>query len=434
MARTVLVIDDERNMRWVLERALQKAGYDVLTAERGELGLQLFARHRVDLVLLDLKMPGMDGLAVLRELRRRSATVPILLLTAYATVPTAVEALQFGASDYLRKPFDLESILSRINRFLADQGKEAAQQDATHPLGPTGSRADFADFVGAAPVLSEPLARARMAAQTDYTVLIQGETGTGRQHLARLIHHSTMQTARGRLVSVDCAGLPKTLLEQTLLAGPTEEAVIRPWQASLGGSLLLANIETLDEEFVGLLLHHLGDYLRAQWAPAERPHGLRLLLTTAPPLPDGWGALLATAITVQLPPLRARREDLPLLLTYFAPQARWSREAHAYLAAYSWPGNIAELRRVAQQAAHLAGDGPVQPHHLPSHLTATTAAIPGMFVLPQEGINLEQVEQDLIAQALALAEGKKTQAARLLGLSRATFLYRLDKYGIQDAE
>ena len=138
MARTVLVIDDERNMRWVLERALQKAGYDVLTAERGELGLQLFARHRVDLVLLDLKMPGMDGLAVLRELRQRSTSVPILLLTAYATVPTAVEALQLGASDYLRKPFDLESILSQINRFLADQVRATGRQDHVpgNPWGP----------------------------------------------------------------------------------------------------------------------------------------------------------------------------------------------------------------------------------------------------------------------------------------------------------
>ena len=120
MARTILVIDDERNMRWVLERALAKAGYDVVTAERGEQAIQRFARHAVDLVLLDLKMPGMDGMTVLRELRRRDTTVPILLLTAYASVPTAVEALQIGASDYLRKPFDLETVLATINRHIAD--------------------------------------------------------------------------------------------------------------------------------------------------------------------------------------------------------------------------------------------------------------------------------------------------------------------------
>ncbi len=448
MARTVLVIDDERNMRWVLERALQKAGYDVLTAERGELGLQLFARHRVDLVLLDLKMPGMDGLAVLRELRQRSTSVPILLLTAYATVPTAVEALQLGASDYLRKPFDLESILSQINRFLADQVRATGRQDHVpgNPWGPEArleashswARADFADFIGAAPALSEPLAHARMAAQTDYTVLIQGETGTGRQLLARLIHHSAAPTSGRRLVSIDCARLPKPILEQALLATFAEAVVARPWQQALGGSLLLANIETLDEDFVAPLLCHLGGYLRTP----ERPYGLRLLLTAAPlggdlpgiPLADVWSALLTNAISVYLPPLHARREDLPLLLAHFAPQAKWSREVRALLEAYAWPGNVAELQRVVQQAAHLAGDGPVQPHHLPSHLTATTTAIPGIFVLPQDGIDLEQVEQDLLGQALTLAGGNKTHAARLLGMSRATFLYRLEKYGIEDVE
>ena len=123
MARTILVIDDERNMRWVLERALTKAGYDVVTAERGEQGIQQFALYAVDLVLLDLKMPGMDGMTVLRELRRQNRAVPILLLTAYATVPTAVEALRIGANDYLRKPFDVETVLATVNRYLAEAGE-----------------------------------------------------------------------------------------------------------------------------------------------------------------------------------------------------------------------------------------------------------------------------------------------------------------------
>lgn len=146
MPRTILVIDDEQNLRWVLRRALEQTGYEVLTAEGGEQGLSQFARHRVDLVLLDLKLPRMDGLAVLRELRRRNAQVPILLLTAYASIPTAVEALKVGATDYLRKPFDLAAMLAHVERHLAQQS-EARPPD--EPL----RQERFGEYIGAAPAL-----------------------------------------------------------------------------------------------------------------------------------------------------------------------------------------------------------------------------------------------------------------------------------------
>ncbi len=183
MARTVLIIDDEENMRWVLERALKKAGYQVLTARRGEEGLELFALHPVDLVLVDLKMPGMDGLAVLRELCQRDPEVPILLFTAYATVPTAVEALQWGATDYLRKPFDLEVVLAKIHEAIAKTADRQAQPEPEPP-----PATDFRDFIGAAPALQEALTHARSVAATDYTVHLVGEPGTGRRLLARLIY------------------------------------------------------------------------------------------------------------------------------------------------------------------------------------------------------------------------------------------------------
>ncbi len=147
-------------------------------------------------------------------------------------------------------------------------------------------------------------------------------------------------------------------------------------------------------------------------------------------MPEPWAPLIQQALTISLPPLRERLEDLALLLAHLTPNVTWSQGAQALLAAYDWPGNVAELKRVAEQAVHLAGEGPVQPEHLPSHFHATDAVVPGRFILPQEGIDLEEVEQDLIRQALAMARGNKTQAARLLGLSRATLLYRLDKYGI----
>lgn len=420
MTRTVLVIDDEDNMRWVLERALKRASYEVLTASRGEQGLELFARHGVDLVLLDLKMPRMDGLAVLRELRRRSSDVPILLLTAYATVPTAVEAMQIGASDYLRKPFDLEAVLAKVNAHLAAQADLEAEEPAEHLT-------DFRRFVGASPCLSRSLAQAAAAAQVDYPVLIQGESGSGRRHLARQIHGNTEDMAGGRLLTADCASLPLALLEQELLAVPSEGSRGGQWQLALGGSLVLANVHALPDSLAVDLVAHFSDYLRN----AGRPHGLRLLLTAEQAPGPVWQPILERAITIALPPLRRRREDLPLLLAHFAPGVQWSSQVRSLLSSYEWPGNVAELQRVAQQAAQAAAGETVQPQHVPGHLASTDAGVTGVYGLPPEGIDLEELEQSLIRQALAQAQGNKAQAARLLGLSRATLLYRLEKYGIE---
>lgn len=421
MARTILIVDDEPNMRWVLSRALQKAGYETHMAEDGDQGLQLFARHPIDLVMLDLKMRGMDGLAVLRELRRRSADIPILLLTAYATVPTAVEALQIGATDYLRKPFDIESILSQISRHLAPY----MQRKTEYPTFTTNP--GFTEFIGSAPILTPILAKAEAATNTDCTVIIQGEAGSGRRHLARLIHANTDVTAQGRIISIDCASLPSKLLEQGLFGTDNQAVAGLHWQDSFGGSLLLANIDAISQSLQGRIVTHVFDYLRTPL----RPHGLRLLLTTEQELLPVWLPIEKLAVTIELPPLNARVTDLPLLLQYFAPKACWSREARAQLEAYQWPGNVFELERIVRQAAQLAGDECIQLHHLPTHLIANPAVASNLLVLSREGIELEKLEQDLLRQALTLAHGNKSHAARLLGLSRATLLYRLEKYDIE---
>lgn len=422
MTRTVLVIDDEDNMRWVLERALGKAGYEVLTASRGSQGLELFSLHPVDLVLVDLKMPGMDGLAVLREIRRTGADVPILLFTAYATVPTAVEAMRVGATDYLRKPFDLEDVLAKVHHHLTAAIDQSLAVETPAPL------LGFGEFVGAHPALLQPLSLAASAAQLENPVLLCGPVGSGRRHLARLIHRNGAGNGAARLLVVDCQALPSGVVDAAFLPAVSDTEVPSPGQKVLGGSLLLANADALPPALAQKLSTHFARLLRTP----KRPHGLRLLLTAEKAVDPAWDDLLNNALAIELPALCQRLNDLPLLLAEFAPGTVWSSGIRALLAAYAWPRNVAELKRVAEQAARLAADDMVEMEHLPSHLQEQWETLPGHFILPPEGIQLDEVEQDLIRQALALAHGNKTQAARLLGLSRATLLYRLDKYGLND--
>jgi len=444
MARTILVVDDEENMRWVLKRALEKSGYGVVTSSRGDHALKFFASRPVDLVLLDLKMPGMDGISVLRALRQRSASVPILLLTAYATVPTAIEATKLGATDYLRKPFDLEDVLLRISRHLhgEDQPDPGQNKEGT-PHGLSTSHTQrikpslpgFHTFIGTSAALNRPLAMAKTAAETDYTLLICGEVGSGRRYLAERIHENCLTTYTQAIVQIDCDCLPESILEQELLDVETttplpslETAHTGRWQQALGGTLLLANVDALSDTLAQQVITHLATYLRTP----QRPFGLRLILTCQQPLPALWQPLLEMAITIELPPLRQRLDDLPLLFMHFAPSATWNQALNAQLATYDWPGNVAELAQTIQQASLLARDKPIDATHFPPHIVANsshgTSNQRDRIILPEGGIDLDALEKDLIIQALEMAQGNKAHAARLLGLTRATLLYRIDKH------
>ena len=429
MSKTILVIDDERNMRWVLEQALEKAGYDVVTAVDGQNGLSAFVRNAVDLVLLDLKMPGQDGLSVLRALRQRSADVPMILMTAYATVPTAIEALKIGATDYIRKPFDLETVLTKVHDAIVKAAEQSDSETTIIEPTRTGYAGGFDDFIGASLTLVQPLEQAAAAVHMRCPVCIYGEQGTGRRHLATLIHH---QWGNQPIQITDCQSLSTELLQTHLPLGDDSRNTHPVWQQALGGSLLLANVDAIPDSIAAPLTQQLQGY---QYTP-QRPNGVHVLMTASQPLSNVWLPLTQQAQHIHLPPLHQRMEDIQLFLADFTPQATWSDAAIAVLAMYDWPGNVAELERVVRQAKRLAGQHEIQPRHLPGHLTIqnhqrdTTSTSNGL-VLPPEGIHLETVEQDLIRQALVMAKGNKAQMARLLGLTRATLRYRLEKYEIQ---
>lgn len=418
---TVLIVDDEANMRWVLQRALEQAGYQAVAAGRGEEALALAAQQRIDLALLDLKMPGMDGLAVLRELHQRQPELPVILLTAYATVPTAVEAMRLGALDYLRKPFDVEEVLFKIANALQRRAVEAERDALSARLrqaaAPAGS--GFAGFAGASPALAEPLARARAAAGNDFPVLLAGEPGTGKTLLAQLIHSNSARP-NAPFATSDCGSLSAAALRQELLGEAGR------WRQALGGSWLLRRVDRLPVELVEPLAARAAGLLRSP----ERPAGLRLMATTSGAVEPPLLALLE-GVRIDLPPLREREGDLALLAQRLLPDQKIGARALAALAGYAWPGNVAELAAVLAHARAMAGSSTVEPEHLPPRIAAAPAAQPAGFRLPPGGIDLERVELDLIRQALEMAQGNKSQAARLLGLSRHTLLYRLEKHGLE---
>lgn len=411
MTRSILIVDDEPNMRWVLGRALEQAGYVVHSAEGGDSAASLLARVPISLVLLDLKLRGEDGLAILRRLRERQPDLVVLILTAYGTVPTAVEAMQLGAADFLRKPFDVEEVVFKVARAL----ERRAMQGELARLKQAGSSAPAFDaLVGAEAAWLRMAQQARQLAHAGDNLVITGEAGSGRSTVARAIH-SASGRALAPLVELDLTLYHDAAQLRALFGGDASEGA---WLTAGSGTLVLQGLAEAPA---------VHSFLVERLAEAGRA-GPRLLALAADDaqLPDALLAQLPARL--QIPPLRDRAGDIVLLARHFAPGRSIGQPVLRLLEQYRWPGNLAELRSVLERAAHLAEGGAIEAEHLPAHLQ--TAAAPAPDVLPAAGVNLEQVEQALIRQALERAHGNKSRAAELLGLTRHTLLYRMEKYGI----
>ena len=419
MTRTILIIDDEPNMRWVLGRALEQAGYTIHGAGGGEEAASLLLREAIDLVLLDLKLKGEDGLTILRRLRERQPELVVIMLTAYGTVPTAVEAMQLGAADFLRKPFDVEEVTFKIARALE---RRAMQQELARLSLQQRSAPAFELLTGLATSWLSLLDQARAAAATDHDVVIVGEAGSGRATLARALH---VASARH--------GAPLSELDLQLYLPAAQLAALfgtksndGAWQAAGSGSLLLRGL-------AGARAVH--DVLADCLANRALRAGPRLLLVEADAsaLPETISAYLPMQLRV--PALRERPGDALLLARHFVGEHSITTQAMQTIEHYSWPENVAELRSALLHAAQMAGMSPIDSIHLPAHIVATSGPADSRRIgLPPEGVSLEAVEQDLIRQALDRARGNKSKAAELLGLTRHTLLYRMEKYGITAPE
>jgi len=457
----VLVIDDERKMRRVLQIILEGMGFESIPAESAEEALELVGRQQFDLVLSDLKLPGMDALDLLRRLRDLDADVPVIVLTAYGTVQTAVEAMKLGAFDFVLKPFAVENLELLIRRAL---GLSQMQRENVALREQVAAAPTFESLVGSSASMQGIYELIRQIAPARSSVLVTGETGTGKELVARAVHNLSPRAGR-IFVALNCAAIPGDLMESELF-GHTRGAFTGA-QAERTGKFELANGGTLFLDEIGDLAYQLqAKLLRVlQEGIIERvgsnrsvPVDVRVISSTNRDL----GAAIRegsfredlyyrlNVFEVHLPPLRERREDVPEIARHFLE--RFARElgkaplrlddaAGAALAAYDWPGNVRELRNMMERAAVLAVGHEVAAGvfsgMLPAGVASSTgeeaAAAPtatpeaGDFALEPA---VEEVERKLILRALGASGDNKAQAARLLGVSERTLWYKLKRYDL----
>ena len=401
----VLIVDDEVNIRWVLKEALETAGYEVLTADSGAEALALLPQKSIDLVVLDLKMKGMDGLATLARLRERWPEVIVIILTAYGTVGSAVEAMHLGAADVLRKPFDLEEVRFKIQRSLERAGLHAEVRRLRHAAAP----AAMLQLAGNHPRWLQCCEQVRSAAQIAIDLLLYGPAGSGKAQLARYAHHHSSR-ASAPLVEVDGAVLAELPWQ---LAPLNPDAAQSVWTQAGQGSVLLRNVQHLSVDY---------------WTQikAIQPHIQARLLLTSDTLLSCAGACLPIAV----PSLAEHASDIVLIAAALYPELVLTPTALTLLEGADWPGNITQLKHILERAQTLAQGQPIEDQHLPQALLQSTGnAAP--WQLPGQGISLEELEKSLIQQALLQAHGNKSRAAELLGLTRHTLLYRLEKHGLE---
>jgi two-component system, NtrC family, response regulator AtoC len=450
----LLVVDDERLIRWSLEQTLAKAGYAVSTASTGDAALAAVREDPPDVILLDLKLPDIDGLQVLRQIKELSPHLQVVIMTAYADVGTAVEAMKLGAYDYLPKPIDFENLAVTIRNALeASQLKRKVQLLSERHLYPY----HFDRIVGTSRAIREVIALARKVARSETTtVLIQGESGTGKDLLAKAIHYESAR-AEEPFMEIACTAMPEALMESELFGherGAFTDAKNQKkglFEVAHGGTIFLDEIGDMSGGLQAKLLRVLEERnFRRVGGTKDITVDVRVIAASNRVLRQAVdsGAFRKDlyyrlqVVTITIPPLRERREDIPLLTGHFLKHfsrefkkrlPRLAREAEQLLVHYDWPGNVRELRNVIERAMILEDTGDLLAGHLPPEIGGLNASVVSpapAFHLPETGVVLEEVEREFVRQALELAQGNQTRAARLLGLTRDELRYRVKKFGL----
>jgi DNA-binding NtrC family response regulator len=442
MARkNILVVDDEKLQREIYETILSSSDYDVTTASSGEAALKFLDDRKFDLVLTDLKMTGISGLDLLHQVMSRDSSISVILITGHGTIESAKEALRSGAFDYLEKPVDQSLLLEAVQRALG----KLDELDR--------------EIVSASPNMEVVKKMIMKVARSQSTVLIRGESGTGKELIARAIHNQSPPRLTEMFQAVNCAAINENLLESELF-GHEKGSFTGAHAEKKGlfeiadrGTLFLDEIAELDVGIQAKLLRALQERkIRRVGGTHEIGVDVRVIAATNRDL----RAMVAdgrfrddlyyriNVLSIDVPPLRERREDIPVLIDYFLKKhtrntSRLVRgltpETRKLMVNYSWPGNVRQLESAIERAILLCEGDEITLDDLPSEVRQEVGpTAEGAFKLPAEGINFEEVERNLITQAMEQTDYNITKAAKLLGLTFRTLQYRLEKFGIKKPE
>ena len=445
---TVLVVDDEALIRWSLTERLKSEGYNVLEADTGRAALERVGEG-VDLVLLDYRLPDTDGVSVLRKIKEMDQDILVILLTAYASVETAVEAMKLGAYHFANKPFNLDEVSAMVERALeTTRLRREVRQFRTSAARPYSLQR----IVGAsAPVTALRHLVARVAISPSSTVLLTGESGTGKDLVAKIIHYTSDRAARP-FMNITCSALPEQLLESELFGherGAFTDARMQKkglLETADGGTVFLDEIGEMTPGLQAKLLRFLEEKSFKRVGGATDIHvDVRVIAASNRNLEEEVGKsqfrsdlfYRLNVLPIRLPSLREHAQDVPALVSFFLDTfntefkkriAGVSAPAVTLLKSYGWPGNVRELRNMVERAVLLAEGNRLEVKDFGALKTGHVAA--DGFDLPPGGVNLEELEKDLVVQALRRVGGNQTKAAALLGLNRDQIRYRVEKFGL----
>ena len=429
MKFSILVIDDEKNIREGLAMALEDEGYEVITADNGKTGLDIALKDEVDLVITDLKMPEISGEEVLREVISKTPGVPVIVLTGHGTVETAVEAMRIGAYDFLTKPLDLERLFLLVKRALQNRALVLQNRALLHDI---ETKQSFENIIGKSPLMEKVFENIKKVAPTKASVLITGETGVGKELIAQAIHNLSNRKDKP-FVQVHCASFAESLLESELFGhekGAFTGAVQRSrgrFEIANGGSLLrvlqekkferVGGSETLsvDTRIIAATNRDLAEEIKKGNFREDLYFRLNV-------------------VHIHVPPLRERKEDIPLLAAAFIKDFAEENgkkidsiepRARAAIYNYEWPGNIRQLQNCIQSAVVMSSDNVIHFDDLPETLREKAEA--SSIRIPM-GVNMAEAEKQIILQTLANQNNNKSKTADILGIGRRTLHRKLDEY------
>jgi two-component system NtrC family response regulator len=435
-----------------LEYNLQEAGYVVATAASGEEGVRLFDETAPSLVISDMKMPGMDGMQVLKAIKERSPETLVIMITAFGTVDIAVEAMKAGAYDYITKPFNRDELRLTVAKALQFSGLTLENRRLKSEL---AERANFRSIIGNSPQMEKVFGIVRKVADTDASVLITGESGTGKELVARSLHNQSSRK-NGPFIAINCAAIPHDLLESELFGhvkGSFTGAVkdkTGKFMLADGGTLFLDEVGELPLELQPKLLRALQEKV-VEPVGGTKELKLDVRVVAATNL-DIEGALAENTfredlyyrlavVPIHLPSLRERREDVALLLRYFcgkhgAESVAFDKKTMDTLVSYRWPGNVRELENLVERLLIMRSGDLITIDDLPDKMLAdasissVSSSNLKVINLPDEGYSLEQLEREVVVEALERSGWNQTAAAKFLRIPRHTLIYRMEKYSI----